>query len=182
MNAPNRTSRRSEGSVFILTLLVMLVLTIVGLSLSLTTQTEQQLGNNEHTIQQAFYAADAGVGLSTARAIHINDQTGFNVVINHTNVGALNHANRLSVTAFQQLLPLPCNLCEVNQGQSYVNLNHGINVTADRIAWYGTDAPPPESRSLGRKTVGAMVEIQPWLPKGKELIFRTPSDEQNIEF
>ena len=55
-----------EGSAYIITLMVMFALTVIGLGLSLVSQTEMLVGSQERTIQRNFYAADSG--LSTALA------------------------------------------------------------------------------------------------------------------
>ena len=55
MRRSNRTLRRQQGSVYILALLVLLILTIVGLAVSLVTQSEMQIGVNERLGHQAFH-------------------------------------------------------------------------------------------------------------------------------
>ena len=62
-----RTHQREAGSVYVIALLVLLILTIVGLALSLVTQTERLLGANDRITQRVFYAADSGTAVSTAR-------------------------------------------------------------------------------------------------------------------
>ena len=59
--------RREQGSVYILALLVLLILTVVGLSLSLVTQSEMQIGVNERLSHQAFHMSTAGIDIATAK-------------------------------------------------------------------------------------------------------------------
>ena len=79
MNKPKSlcTSRRrverEEGSAYIVTLMVLFVLTALGLSLTLITSTESTLGAQERTIQRTFYAADSGLGLALSALMSRSD-------------------------------------------------------------------------------------------------------------
>lgn len=66
-------SRRGErGSAYIVALLVLVVLSLLGLSLSLISQTEVQIGANELTSHRVFYGADSGthIGLANYMVSH----------------------------------------------------------------------------------------------------------------
>lgn len=156
--------RRSQtGSAYVLTLMVLVILTLAGMSLALITQTERQLGSNERSMQTTFYAADSGIALGTARTLALNEQSSFEVVLDKYEPNddtAL--ANRIQISPFQQILPMPCNYCEINQGSQYYNVNHAVNSTAERVVWDGTGLPPDNAVVVGRSSVGSMVEIQPW--------------------
>lgn len=52
-----------QGSVFIVALLALVLLTVIGLSLALVTETEMLLGSNEKIITETFYAAETGVNV-----------------------------------------------------------------------------------------------------------------------
>jgi len=52
-----------RGSVFIVALLALVMLTVIGLSLALVTETEMLLGGNEKIITETFYAAEMGVNV-----------------------------------------------------------------------------------------------------------------------
>ena len=69
--------RRDQGSVYILALLVLLILTVVGLSLSLVTQSEMQIGVNERLSHQAFHMSTAGIDIATAKALVMPDLRSF---------------------------------------------------------------------------------------------------------
>lgn len=65
-----RTSRtRQRGSAFIISLLVIVVITFLGLTLSMVTSTEMQLGGNDRELQRAFYACNSGLAIGAARLI-----------------------------------------------------------------------------------------------------------------
>ncbi len=57
-----------RGSVFIVALLALVLLTVIGLSLALVTETEMMLGTNEQIITESFYAAEAGVNVVLAQS------------------------------------------------------------------------------------------------------------------
>ncbi len=55
-----------RGSVYIITLVVLLVLTILGLSIALMTQSGMQIGISERLSETMFYAAGSGIEVATA--------------------------------------------------------------------------------------------------------------------
>jgi type II secretory pathway component PulK len=58
-----------EGSAYIIALMVLFLLTILGISVSLVTQTEILAGGQERIIERTFYAAESGIEVSIARAL-----------------------------------------------------------------------------------------------------------------
>ncbi|MEM8961063.1 MAG: pilus assembly PilX N-terminal domain-containing protein [Acidobacteriota bacterium] len=50
-----------EGSVFVMALFVVLILSLLGVTLALTTEFEAQAGSNERTIDRTFAAAETGM-------------------------------------------------------------------------------------------------------------------------
>lgn len=159
-----------EGSAYIITLMVVFILTIVGLSLTLITQTEVLVGQNERTVERIFYAADSGVGVAVARALVYNDHQPSEYRISSIKdveaSGAFNREDAITVqegvavSPFVPILSAPCNLCQINQGNEFFEINHAVTSTATRTAAYngttGQDVP------MARKAISAMVEIQPW--------------------
>ena len=63
------TADRERGSVFIVALLALVLLTVVGLSLALVTETEMLLGSNEQVITETFYAGETGVSVAVGQAM-----------------------------------------------------------------------------------------------------------------
>lgn len=157
-----RPRRPSEaGSAYLVAILALVVLTIVGLSLALITQTEMQIGANEKMIERSFYAADSGISLSTARTLvarrpawselyEIEDPAGVGLRLEHL----------VDVSPFFPIATGPCNLCDIsNAGQygskNYQRTNHAVTSTAVR-RFPGADVP------LAERSLTAMVELQPW--------------------
>ena len=155
-----------EGSAYIITLMVMFALTVVGLGLSLVSQTELLVGSQERTIQRNFYAADSGLGTALAAVMSQGDYRGRTfqfvdtVQIQGNNVMDMN--DLVVTTPFVPILDAPCNLCQINQDSDFFEINHAVTARATRTAsdvgtgGTATDVP------LARKDVTVMLELQPW--------------------
>lgn len=183
-SAPAAARRRSAeaGSAYLVAILALVVLTVVGLSLALITQTEMQIGANERSIERAFYTADSGVALATATTlvtrrpawseIHtLADPPGYGLQLEH----------RVDVSPFYPIGSSPCNLCDItNAGEygskNYYRANHAVtSVSIRRLP--GTEVP------LAEKAVTAMVEFQPWeLPPESVLAIQDESQLAKIKF
>lgn len=161
------TSRQS-GSAYIVALLVMVLLTIIGLSLALTTQTELVIGTNEQIATRVFYAADAGIEVAIARGLAGADHTSRTFRITDTGepmqTSGHRFFNEVEVTAFVPILDTTCNLCEINNAGSYSEnafrkINHVVLSTARR---FSTSDGGITTYLKAKKEIGAMVEFQPW--------------------
>ncbi|RMH20463.1 MAG: hypothetical protein D6696_08105 [Acidobacteria bacterium] len=73
MNDQRKAPRAERGSAFILALIVILLLTVLGMSLSVVTETEMQLGATEKTIERQEYAAETGMWVKVAQLLVAND-------------------------------------------------------------------------------------------------------------
>ncbi len=177
----HRRPARQHGSAYLVTLLSLVVLTIIGLSLSLVTQTERQIGANERTVQRIFYAADSGISAATARAVITFDYSPRTYELRDEDTpSALDIRHEIDISPFVPLLSSPCNLCEINRAgmygaQNYYRVNHGVTVTATR-------------RGLGdvvlaQKGLSAMVDLQPWRPAPEAYLPITdPEQARKIKF
>lgn len=165
-NATASTARRGEaGSAYITTLLALVVLTILALALSLITQTEVQIGNNEKTVSRSFYAADSGLGIAASQALVSGRYTARTVVLNVSGpVNGVRTADRLQISPMVPVLRVRCDWCPSNDEgvPKFFSVHHAVTVSAERISWSGAAAPPPEANLLGQKTLSVMYEIQPW--------------------
>lgn len=152
--------RRQAGSAYIVALLVLVLLTLLGLTLSLITQSEMQVGANERVVQRTFFAADSGTKAATAQALVLGDQvaTVFDLP-DPDSPPALGLRSQISLAPFVPVLAAPCNLCDAaNAGEygvkTYKQIHYGATSLANRHALAGGD-------SLAAKTVSAMVLMQP---------------------
>jgi hypothetical protein len=140
-----------------LSLLALVVLSILGLGLSLVTQTEMQIGTNERIVQRVFYASDSGINLATARVLVIADHLPRTYTLTEPE-SPLGATEEVEVSAFYPILDSPCNLCEINDAgtysqRSYRSITHAVTSVAERD-------PGGNQRSQGKKTVSAMMEVQ----------------------
>ncbi|MDX1501680.1 MAG: hypothetical protein R3325_04900, partial [Thermoanaerobaculia bacterium] len=90
---------RPRGSAYVLTLMAMVVLAVAGLSLAVVTRMERQLGVNERTLQEIFYASESGLALATVRTLALRDRAAFELTLPRRSVGATHVADRLRVSA-----------------------------------------------------------------------------------
>ena len=85
-----RQLRNEEGSVIVVALMILVVLTIIGISATDTTKVELQIATNDKFHKIAFYNADAGV-YATPKLIsaHLDDTTSLIVIpgVNYLPIG-----------------------------------------------------------------------------------------------
>jgi hypothetical protein len=173
MRRSTRPYRAQRGSVYIITLVVLLVLTILGLSIALITQSEMQIGINERLAQTMFYAAGSGIDVATAKALAIQDLQAMRLdqVVPRT-LPNLNVRNRVDVSRFLPIMDSPCDLCQINEGLAYAKLHHQVEATATRVGWQGPATPVPANVSpLAQKTLDVMISFQPWPLNPQAMIF-----------
>jgi Tfp pilus assembly protein PilX len=165
-----RNHRSSEaGSAYVITLLALVVLTILALSLALVTQTEVQVGANEKTVNRTFYAADSGLHVWLADLlVSQKNPPSRTVILNKVSVGAgsalsTNVADRVTVSVGALVNKYPCNWCPSaeNSNQQYFHEDFTVSSTAQRIAWSGSGAPPPDATVLGQKTLTSTFRMEP---------------------
>jgi hypothetical protein len=175
--SPMQKERSSEaGSAYIIALLVLVILTIVGLALTLVTQTEVNLGANERTINRTFYAADSGVAVAVAKVLVTDDHSSQMFKLN-ADAALPAFEDQVTVTPMLPILDAPCNLCQVNSGNDFYNITHAINTTAQRVGKTGgTDLP------LAQKRVALMIGLQPWQHSTESLGSITDADLAKISF
>ena len=156
----DRSDRREAGSAFVLALFSLLILTLLGLSVSAVTESEMLVGANERTLERVFYAADSGIHLASARALVNNDRRPITLVFDDSpRPSSVKIQNRIDISPFLPILAAHCNLCQVNSPGSYEStdlyaVNHAVTVGATRAGEGG--------EVLAQKTVSAMLEYQPW--------------------
>lgn len=134
----HHAARGERGTAFIIVLLALVVLTIFGIALSFVTQSELQIGVNERYANRAFYMADSGVGVATARVLVSGDRA---PLVHDFNANVLSSSasvvDRLDMSAFVPLLDSPCPLCQINNStsynQPYRQIDNLLNSTGSRV-------------------------------------------------
>ena len=150
---------RQQGSAYIIALLALVTLTMLGLAVSLVTQSEMQVGANERVVNRVFYSADSGIATATARALVESSYTA-HTFSTQDKPGTVIMQNEVRVSPFYPILDSPCNLCEINNAgtyseKAYRKINHAVTATAVRT---GLDS----TTTVAQKIIAAMVEVQPW--------------------
>jgi Tfp pilus assembly protein PilX len=158
-----RTPPGEAGSAYIIALLVLVVLTIVGLALTLITQTEVRIGANERTVNRTFYAADSGMSVAVAETlVKHNDQTVtffLNTTLqdNPSSTAPTTFSDQITITPLFPIMRQPCNLCQINQGSDFFAITHVASSTTTRV---GVNAGTQVN--FAKKNVVAMISLQPW--------------------
>jgi len=173
---PPSGDRRQAGSAYIIALLVLIVLTVIGLALTLITQTEVQIGATERSTNRSFYASDSGPNIALAGTLSKKWDKNISLAINTTaqDTGASSNpttyfADELTVTPLIQLNSQPCNLCDVADPQySYRYVVHGVASSGVRTGFVGTAQAP-----LVQKVITTMIGIEPWQPS----VFQAQSND-----
>ncbi len=160
--SPVAAGRHQRGTAFILVLLALVVLTIFGVALTFITQAELQVGANERLANRAFYTADSGIGIMTARVLVKNDRSPQTLTTSSTVLGASSAVtDEVDSSAFMPILDAPCNLCQINNSTSYNSnykrVNNLVTSTGSRV---GIAADGTRS-VLAQQVLSAMVDIQP---------------------
>ena len=152
-----------EGSAYIITLMVLFILTVIGMSLTLITQTEMLVGSQDRITQRVFYTADAGLQVAIARALRFNtDAIDYELRQAATIMPGrtLTMADQVELSAFVPLWEAACLGCEVNQGEEeFRRISHAVTSVATRV---GKDLVGTDDVPVARKQITAMVEFLPW--------------------
>ena len=154
-------ARSQEGSAYLIALMALFLLTILGITVSLVTQTEILASSQERIIERTFYAAESGLEASIARALGEGDFGPIEHVSTRTELeqGALlNVQERVQSSPFFCMGDTPCNLCSINQGSQYVRRNHMVAVNATRA---GLAADGVTEIPVGRKSLSSQVNVEP---------------------
>jgi hypothetical protein len=150
---------REEGTAFLLAIICLVVLTLLGVSLSQLTQNEVSLGDRERSAERALYAAEAGFSPAVARALLDGDHSA--QVFTVSEVNALGLENEVDVSSFYPVLAMPCDLCEVhntgvyNHDQFY-EVTHAVASTGRRLG-----SNEATSGAIAEKSLSVMVDILP---------------------
>jgi hypothetical protein len=158
-------------------LLVLVVLTVLGLSLALVSQTERQIGVSEKTTQAIFASAESGVSLAVTKALVLPDYRAMRLEFREPRrrvdgtadptlaTQSLLKRHDVSTSVMMPLLDAPCNLCQINTGGltelPYKEINHGLVSAATHRGWSSGD-DEDEAAILGRQRISLMIELQPW--------------------
>lgn len=165
-------STREQGSAYIITLLVLFVLTALGLSLTLVTSTESTMGSQERTIQRTFYAADSGLNLALASITARNrcDQRCQPIQDDTTDLfNSSGMRDMIELTSTFMVLDQNCSLCQINDNE-HLNVNYAVNAIARR-------APNDSLIPVAQRRMSQMFRLDPWVPSGACVVNPDPCDD-----
>ena len=157
---PPAALRRQRGSAYIITLLALVVLTILGLSLSVITQSELVIGANERVEKRTFYAADSGIAHALARALVNGDYEAADLTLPDPG-SKLPGVNM--VISMSPLFPVgypPCNLCEINNRGNYAS-DRSYSAVDFAVTSQAVRRRGALSGALAQKSVSSMLQVQP---------------------
>jgi len=166
-NLRHERGRRQEGSAYLVALLLLVVLTLMGLSLALVTNTENQIGVNERVLERVFYTTDAGLGIGAARVLvssdyyyDVDNNVNNSYILNET-PGANTSPLVRSTVSVGPLVPLqvaPCNLCEINNSGSY----RDASFQRGNILLPAQGSRETLANTTAQRRIGATMDVQPW--------------------
>ncbi len=168
----NRCSER--GSAYIVVLLVLLLLTIFGLSLVLITQTERQIGAATRDISRTFYASDSGTAAAVSYMLTTNNYEAHAFRISEKQVGSAG-VTVVDEVATSRVRPVGSRYSNLGDIASnavfppYERINHQFRSTATRSRG---------SRELAQKRLELMIEVDPWQPTA-EALYDGPLDYES---
>lgn len=136
--APPVAARAHErGSAYLFVLLALLVLTAIGLSLVVITQTEVQIGGAEKSAARVLLTADTGLRLQFALS-RFGATLPREFSVAESTLGTATVSEPVEVSAFYPIYTGPCALCSVNWGEErYWAVNYVTNAEGQRYADIG---------------------------------------------
>jgi len=177
-----KTRRGERGSAYLVVLLALVVLTIIGLSLVMVTQTEMQLGSNERTINRTFYAAESGMKFALARFGATQQVMPFTYIQNESSLGSQRIADLVQVSVFAPIAKTNAAYSSRNEDDShYFDIENYVTATARRVGWQGAGMPPANAKVLSQAQLGEMVRI----PNGTQpqlTVLEDPSLTSNLAY
>ena len=149
-------TRRESGSAYVLTLMVLVVLSMLGLILAMVTQSEVEIGANERTVNRVFYGAEAGISASVTNLIVANGMSAIQMTT--MDPGSTIYGTRVQVAPYIQLNSGPAELSQINQDTDYKSVTYGVNAAATR---FGRQSSTQET-NLGTKSIELMILVTPF--------------------
>jgi Tfp pilus assembly protein PilX len=163
-----------QGSAYIIALLILVVLSIVGIGLTLITQTEVQIGAAEANQNKSFYAADSWNAVVDPY-LYTNATTNTTFTMNNTTTGNATFMDSVTVTPFTTTNVQNCNICDISQNQSYKELTNNLNSTANHNGV--VTSPSTQEIPFSQKTIGVFIVLQPFLPSVFHDQSNTPTND-----
>lgn len=155
---PSAHRASERGSAYLFALLVLLVLTVIGLSLAVITQTEVQIGGAIKGATRVLYGADSGVSIQFASKQVINDAPKERYELDVATAGGATLTETVDVSPFMVMYHEACSLCMRNEDTENAMrvVNFVTNGQGRRTGTAGTADLPQAS-----KLISYMYFVQP---------------------
>ncbi|MDA8018042.1 MAG: pilus assembly PilX N-terminal domain-containing protein [Thermoanaerobaculia bacterium] len=163
---PPTERRYHRGNAYLVTVMVMIIVMLLGLSLGTVTQTEMLIGSRERNHQRMFYLAEGGLHLAVARLLVSADPRAARLewvlppAYDFTSEGG---SRGLSLRGVVRLAPvkspsaLPCQLCSqgaLEYQTDWQTVRLPVTVRGEMESEGG--------RSLARRRVSSLLDVMPW--------------------
>lgn len=139
-----RQAGNQRGSMFVMVLLILLILTSVALSLVFVTEIEMQLGGTEKVMSQTFYGAESGIHAALAGVPNQNwagEKLAFveGPLGGNRQIGTRVLTSRVRTVGPPQLPPMTI----ANEGENdYHTFATVLRATAQRVSWPASEPVP----------------------------------------
>jgi hypothetical protein len=147
--------RREKGAALFVAILLLLIVTVMGISLLFTASIEQTLTSTETKISKIFYAADSGVEYATAMLASRPDYGGSDLP-----VGVSSHYPGLPATDMQVTISKPILMGSVIlRGDPFESISRAYESSqiVENIYWFSSSAR--SAKIQASKTIEAEVGI-----------------------
>jgi hypothetical protein len=140
--------RNENGSAFIIALMVLVLLSFVGISLTIITETEMQLGNSEKLIDRTGFAAETGFAALFAQLALTYNVCPEYVAIPNKKVGEVQLGFAVDTGNLFPVVRAKAPYSSANEGdQSMYSYFFVASSRARRVAWAEDEASPFEVSS-----------------------------------
>lgn len=161
-------SHRDRGNAYLITVMVMVIVTLLGLSIGAVSQTEMLIGSRERNNQRVFYLAETGLNLAVARFMASRETRGTRAEMllppaydfsDDGGFGGIALQGVLRIAPVMATAKPPCNLCSIGGSteanpESLFNMRYAITVRAQMESQSG--------QVLAQRRVSSLLDIQPW--------------------
>lgn len=162
----NRRCRES-GNAYLVTVMVMIIVTLLGLALGAVTQTEMLIGSRERNNQRVFYLAEGGLNMGLARFLVSSDQRAARVDMDlppaydysiSSGFGSLSMNGVLRMAPIRSPALNYCQLCDAASPTETAGGMQAVRLPVTVRASMETDS----GQVLAQRRMSSLIDITPW--------------------
>lgn len=153
--------QRQRGSAFILALMVLAILTVIGLSVSLITETEMSIGETEKIQNDQFFASEAGGTTAISGLLVTNQTKQINIVVpaqgRERSRADMSLGYDVLTSGLAMVSKGPLDMTKLNEGkESYAGYYYHTRTLTRRTAW-PNDQEVPTCDNIEQAALGSVV-------------------------